>query len=174
MVPNGQPNFGTGQVDTGIGTSDFIRTDGAFVNSYSAIPKNAMIPEASIGSNVPIFSGNNPVNPVIPKIDSLTSNTFGNVGISNGFNGAAPNLAPNVANENIHKIRCLLPLASGTGTFSLPRYYFDTEASLCRSFIYLGSDGNANNFETIQECRITCPGKKSILKLIKFKFQIKI
>lgn len=68
----------------------------------------------------------------------------------------------------------MLPLAPGIGTHSLPRYYFDVEASLCRSFTYSGFGGNDNNFETIQECRMACPGK-SILKLIEFKiFRFKI
>ncbi|VDM99152.1 unnamed protein product [Onchocerca ochengi] len=162
-IPGAKPNYGNGQIGIGIETSNFIRSSGAFVNSYQPMLKNAMIPESSIASNVPVFSGNSPVNPGIPKIDSLVGNTFGNAGISNGFNSAVQNLPPNAAIENIQKIRCLLPLASGTGTYNLIRYYFDTEASICRSFIYSGFDGNANNFETIQECRIICPGKKKII-----------
>ncbi|MCP9260627.1 Kunitz/Bovine pancreatic trypsin inhibitor domain protein [Dirofilaria immitis] len=132
-----QPNIFIGRIGGSLETSNFIKTN-AFGNSAS------------------VFSGNSPINPGVP-VDSITGDAFGNLGISSRFNAGVQNLVPNTVIGNIQKNRCFLPLISGTGAYSLSRYYFDSEASLCRPFIYSGFNGNGNNFETIQECRITCP-----------------
>ncbi|EJD73833.1 kunitz/Bovine pancreatic trypsin inhibitor domain-containing protein [Loa loa] len=137
-----------------VGTSDFTRA-GTFINSYYGIPKSGMISE-SIGSGIPIFTGNSPVNTGV-SVDSSSGTAFENARISSEFNSGTQNLAPNIAIENIRGNRCLQALAPGTGTYSLPRYHFDAEASLCRPFIYSGFGGNDNSFETIQECRMACP-----------------
>ena len=36
------------------------------------------------------------------------------------------------------------------------RFYFDTETQSCQKFVYGGCQGNANNFETIEECQKNC------------------
>ncbi|KAL1421527.1 hypothetical protein MTO96_023055 [Rhipicephalus appendiculatus] len=41
-----------------------------------------------------------------------------------------------------------------TGYFS--RYYYDNENEICLPFLYSGCQANANNFETLEECRTTC------------------
>ncbi|CAG9535954.1 unnamed protein product [Cercopithifilaria johnstoni] len=153
-----QPNMFIGQVGTGIETPHFNRAE-AFVNSSPAMPKNALIPDSPkslIGSGIPIFSGNSMINTGV-LIDPLTGITYGNARISNGFNRGTQNLISNAPIKTIQGNRCLLPPASGTGTYSLPRYYFDREASTCRPFIYSGFGGNDNYFETIRECRMACP-----------------
>ena len=38
----------------------------------------------------------------------------------------------------------------------LQRYYYDTDTGICRKFIYSGCQGNANNYETENECIGTC------------------
>ena len=54
---------------------------------------------------------------------------------------------------------CHLPEATGACRQSLVRWRFDRDAATCRSFIYTGCDGNANNFNTLEECKAVCPGK---------------
>ncbi|KAK0068649.1 kunitz-type serine protease inhibitor 2 [Biomphalaria pfeifferi] len=49
---------------------------------------------------------------------------------------------------------CLLELKEGLCRMDLPRYYFDGKA--CKQFSYGGCDGNANNFETLEECVSIC------------------
>uniref|UniRef100_A0AAF5PS51 BPTI/Kunitz inhibitor domain-containing protein n=2 Tax=Wuchereria bancrofti TaxID=6293 RepID=A0AAF5PS51_WUCBA len=149
-----QPSTFASQLGARIEAPDFSGAN-AFVNFYSGIPKSAMISE-SIGSGIPIFPGGNPVGTGI-STDSSVGTAFGSARIINEFNTGVQNLVSNTAMETIQGIRCLQPLVPGTGTYSLPRYYFDSEASLCRPFIYSGFGGNDNSFETIQECRIVCP-----------------
>ena len=51
---------------------------------------------------------------------------------------------------------CLLPRVTGPCYGYFPRYYFDGEAGECKEFIYGGCLGNANNFETEEECIEEC------------------
>ncbi|KXJ27952.1 Kunitz-type serine protease inhibitor textilinin-4 [Exaiptasia diaphana] len=37
-----------------------------------------------------------------------------------------------------------------------PKFYYDMELSTCKKFIYGGCGGNANRFETIEQCKSTC------------------
>ncbi|VDK79095.1 unnamed protein product [Litomosoides sigmodontis] len=158
-IPNfgnvSQPNIFIGQVGmAGIETTDFNR---AIVNSSPVMPRNSLMPKSSISSGVPIFSGNVPVNGGI-SIDQLTGISYGNAKISSEFSGGTENWMPHAPIRAAQGVRCTLPPSSGTGAYNnLQRYYFDTEASLCRPFMYSGLGGNDNCFETIQECRMTCP-----------------
>uniref|UniRef100_A0A915PV89 BPTI/Kunitz inhibitor domain-containing protein n=1 Tax=Setaria digitata TaxID=48799 RepID=A0A915PV89_9BILA len=152
-----QPNFyispiGTA-VQSGIKPPNFIEA-GTFINSYYGIPKNAMLPESSIGSGISVVPGGSPITGIGIPADSSVTGTVENVRIANR---EASNLTPNMAIETIRGVRCLLPVNPGTGSYRLQRYYFDSEVSLCRPFIYAGFDGNDNNFETIRECRMICP-----------------
>lgn len=52
--------------------------------------------------------------------------------------------------------RCYLPKVSGPCKASLTRFYFDKKWNKCINFTYSGCLGNANNFETIQECQESC------------------
>ncbi|KIH66404.1 Kunitz/Bovine pancreatic trypsin inhibitor domain protein [Ancylostoma duodenale] len=58
-----------------------------------------------------------------------------------------------------HGDPCAQELAAGEGTYSLTRHFFDKETRRCREFNYLGSKGNANNFLTMEDCELVCPGK---------------
>ncbi|CAF0945237.1 unnamed protein product, partial [Brachionus calyciflorus] len=79
----------------------------------------------------------------------------------------------NLFNTNIDcEARCVTP--NGTDICELPlinptkvpdtetcnqnvtRYYYDINTSTCKSFIYTGCYGNANNFENIDECERSC------------------
>lgn len=51
---------------------------------------------------------------------------------------------------------CSLPVEPGMCMAYFPRYYYSTEAKMCKQFIYGGCGGNKNNFETIEECNARC------------------
>ncbi|CAH3121599.1 unnamed protein product [Porites lobata] len=38
----------------------------------------------------------------------------------------------------------------------IPRYYYNPRSHSCERFIYGGCQGNANNFETVDECKRSC------------------
>ncbi|KHJ40841.1 Kunitz/Bovine pancreatic trypsin inhibitor domain protein [Trichuris suis] len=52
---------------------------------------------------------------------------------------------------------CELPKATGKGTASLLRYYYDSATQRCNVFEYSGTAGNENNFMTLQDCEQRCP-----------------
>ncbi|KAK3724972.1 hypothetical protein QZH41_005873 [Actinostola sp. cb2023] len=53
---------------------------------------------------------------------------------------------------------CSLPKDPGT-CFSLTyRYYYNQQTAKCEQFDYGGCQGNANNFETLEECQNKCAG----------------
>ncbi|UYV74611.1 PAPLN [Cordylochernes scorpioides] len=52
--------------------------------------------------------------------------------------------------------RCQLPGEPGPCAKTLPRWHFDASLGRCRPFIYGGCKGNANRFETRQECEGAC------------------
>lgn len=54
------------------------------------------------------------------------------------------------------KCTCWLPKKIGFCKGFFQRYYFDKEAGECKTFIYGGCKGNANNFETLEICQATC------------------
>uniref|UniRef100_A0A914Z9D6 BPTI/Kunitz inhibitor domain-containing protein n=1 Tax=Panagrolaimus superbus TaxID=310955 RepID=A0A914Z9D6_9BILA len=51
---------------------------------------------------------------------------------------------------------CLQSKASGIGTASLRRWYFDVISKQCNGFIFKGYQGNQNNFLTFEACRRQC------------------
>lgn len=76
----------------------------------------------------------------------------------NPFNQPMP-----IGNSNKDKI-CLLPKVVGRGRAALPRFYFNAEKGKCEQFTFGGGgDGNANNFDTMEECEKKCgkSGKNS-------------
>ncbi|RCN35664.1 Kunitz/Bovine pancreatic trypsin inhibitor domain protein [Ancylostoma caninum] len=51
---------------------------------------------------------------------------------------------------------CTLPLETGPCYALIPRYGFDPNLGQCVRFAYGGCQGNANNFETMEECEMNC------------------
>ncbi|XP_021693567.1 papilin isoform X5 [Aedes aegypti] len=54
------------------------------------------------------------------------------------------------------KDRCQLPKITGPCTGYYPMWYYDTDRNTCAQFTYGGCLGNANRFETLEECKGTC------------------
>ncbi|XP_058455705.1 papilin isoform X3 [Malaya genurostris] len=51
---------------------------------------------------------------------------------------------------------CQLPKITGPCTGYYPMWYYDTDRNQCSQFTYGGCLGNANRFETIDECKASC------------------
>ncbi|XP_055871293.1 actinia tenebrosa protease inhibitors-like isoform X1 [Biomphalaria glabrata] len=60
------------------------------------------------------------------------------------------------SSEALHPDYCRLPSQAGPCRASFTRFYFDTNTQDCKEFIYGGCNGNANNFQTMAECRAAC------------------
>lgn len=58
-----------------------------------------------------------------------------------------------------YKRFCTLPQQRGPCRDNMERWYFDLSMLTCLSFVYGGCVGNANNFESIQQCEQSCLGK---------------
>ena len=54
---------------------------------------------------------------------------------------------------------CNLPPEKGRCMAIIPRYYYNPRSHSCERFIYGGCQGNANNFETVDECKRSCMRK---------------
>ncbi|CAJ0950916.1 unnamed protein product, partial [Mesorhabditis belari] len=52
---------------------------------------------------------------------------------------------------------CNLPIGQGTGNSAISRFYYDKHFRKCVRFTYSGRGGNANNFETLEDCQNKCP-----------------
>uniref|UniRef100_A0AC34F296 BPTI/Kunitz inhibitor domain-containing protein n=1 Tax=Panagrolaimus sp. ES5 TaxID=591445 RepID=A0AC34F296_9BILA len=52
---------------------------------------------------------------------------------------------------------CVLAVSAGAGTGNQQRWYFDMAVKQCKSFVYKGIKGNANNFATKDDCEQRCP-----------------
>ena len=44
----------------------------------------------------------------------------------------------------------------GTGESSAPNWYYKSDDSKCTAFLFTGSEGNANRFETQEQCERQC------------------
>uniref|UniRef100_A0A131XQW5 Putative chymotrypsin inhibitor n=1 Tax=Hyalomma excavatum TaxID=257692 RepID=A0A131XQW5_9ACAR len=51
---------------------------------------------------------------------------------------------------------CSLPPVQGTCRGFFPSFYFDSSSGTCREFVYGGCKGNANRFESFQQCTRVC------------------
>ncbi|XP_061082862.1 tissue factor pathway inhibitor a isoform X2 [Conger conger] len=51
---------------------------------------------------------------------------------------------------------CALKMDEGPCKALKERFYFDTDTRRCQRFEYGGCQGNANNFETVEECEMMC------------------
>ena len=57
---------------------------------------------------------------------------------------------------------CQLPVASGICRPSVVRWYYNNKLRQCERFYFGGCQGNANRFETAEECQRTCLGNCAI------------
>lgn len=53
-------------------------------------------------------------------------------------------------------VECYQPKDKGSGDLWLMRYYYNWREQKCLRFIYKGSGGNTNRFETKEECNRRC------------------
>ncbi len=53
---------------------------------------------------------------------------------------------------------CELPPDPGPCDGVCPRWFFNSESGRCEEFVWGCCDGNANNFESLEECQAACPG----------------
>ncbi|XP_053682403.1 papilin [Sabethes cyaneus] len=60
------------------------------------------------------------------------------------------------------KDKCQLPKIPGPCTGYYPMWYYDTERNMCTQFTYGGCLGNANRFETVEECKAACVVDESL------------
>ncbi|XP_046577618.1 carboxypeptidase inhibitor SmCI-like [Haliotis rubra] len=63
--------------------------------------------------------------------------------------------------ETLYECRfqlCQLPKDTGPCRAYIPQYYFNSKTCLCEKFVYGGCGGNANRFETLEDCRRRCGG----------------
>ena len=56
---------------------------------------------------------------------------------------------------------CSLTKEIGPCRGAKQRFFYNTESGACEAFLYGGCEGNANNFETAEECTSRCGGEKA-------------
>ncbi|PIO68992.1 Kunitz/Bovine pancreatic trypsin inhibitor domain protein [Teladorsagia circumcincta] len=55
---------------------------------------------------------------------------------------------------------CDLELVTGPCRARIPKFGFNKTAGECQEFVYGGCRGNANRFDSFDECKRLCPSKK--------------
>jgi hypothetical protein len=85
---------------------------------------------------------------------SGTSGAGGTAGGASGEGGASGQGGSAGGGDDI----CSLPLAVGPCKALIPRFFFNADTGDCEPFNYGGCQGNANNFETAEQCEQACGG----------------
>ncbi|VUZ46682.1 unnamed protein product [Hymenolepis diminuta] len=75
-----------------------------------------------------------------------------------GYSAASSNGLVAASGHTIPEI-CTLPAAPGPCRARIERYFYDATMGTCTKFIYGGCSGNGNNFETLNDCMMTCTPK---------------
>lgn len=60
---------------------------------------------------------------------------------------------------------CLMPSDPGRCRAAFSMFYYDSKTMSCQQFIYGGCGGNANRFNSEEECMKTCPSQEGEGKL---------
>ncbi|KAM4742255.1 kunitz-type protease inhibitor 2 [Anableps anableps] len=55
--------------------------------------------------------------------------------------------------------RCSLSPVAGMCRAAFPKFYYDSDSASCQNFIYGGCGGNANRFDSMEECMTACSGE---------------
>ncbi|XP_016407808.1 BPTI/Kunitz domain-containing protein-like [Sinocyclocheilus rhinocerous] len=58
---------------------------------------------------------------------------------------------------------CSLPKDEGACFAAIPKYYYDTEEKMCLMFLYRGCNGNANRFDSREDCHNMCAARSGRL-----------
>uniref|UniRef100_A0A131Y5D8 Putative serine protease inhibitor n=1 Tax=Ixodes ricinus TaxID=34613 RepID=A0A131Y5D8_IXORI len=66
---------------------------------------------------------------------------------------------------------CLLPVEIGPCRAMVPRWFFNSTTGDCERFVYGGCRGNANNFESQQQCRLSCKDARSMQQVVESSFE---
>ncbi|XP_008684471.1 tissue factor pathway inhibitor 2 isoform X1 [Ursus americanus] len=64
---------------------------------------------------------------------------------------------------------CLLPPDVGPCRARIPSYYYDRYTQSCRIFFYGGCEGNANNFDTLEDCNEACSRIEKVPKICRLE-----
>uniref|UniRef100_A0A1I7WPV5 Kunitz/Bovine pancreatic trypsin inhibitor domain protein n=1 Tax=Heterorhabditis bacteriophora TaxID=37862 RepID=A0A1I7WPV5_HETBA len=101
--------------------------------------------ENPCGSGKPLMVAN------LPKVckpeERCPSTHFCHIGVEGSHNYCCP------------KSKCDAGLfTSNIIYFIFFRFFYDKETRRCREFQYQGTKGNANNFLTLEDCELVCPG----------------
>jgi hypothetical protein len=75
--------------------------------------------------------------------------------------GLCAKLASSEYFEKREKEDCFLPKIVGPCRAMIPAYYYNKNVGRCMFFTYGGCQGNANNFDTEEECQEFCGSKSS-------------
>jgi hypothetical protein len=87
-----------------------------------------------------------------------TAGTSSTAGKPNGGGGSLSIAGAGSGGGSPSDPACNAPAVQGSCEAYFERWFHDVTTGLCRPFVYGGCGGNANNYETFEECQKACPG----------------